>query len=274
VPANSFQLLAAYTPCVVHRKLEDLPTEGAVYVMPLTDHVRAVARVLCRRPSPLPASMHGRYGSTDAIVALCDPFITEPDEDVDISTAAKLMTGVHERWRGEIAIMKIVGFPPPDFVLLGRRAPTRAERKLDRDDLGAWVSFAEAALEEWQARTNPKHTKAKQVRTLRQLGAIDVVAVAKAASAPLTQIDSKPLASKASRILRRAANRLTGLRGKGADDRWSVIKACIEGFNELDAHHEFIDTTVREELCERVALLGEAAGLRDIDDAIAEWRDW
>jgi hypothetical protein len=80
----------------------------------------------------------------------------------------------------------------------------------------------------------------------------------------------------AKRLLQQTAKRLAAPSAKSIDDRWHVLQTCVEDFNALDERRAFIDTTAREQLCERIADLAVAAGLKraEAEPAIDGWRDW
>jgi hypothetical protein len=100
--------------------------------------------------------------------------------------------------------------------------------------------------------------------------------LAEIAARDLDQVGGAGNVKAAKKLLQQAAKRLAAPVPTSVDDRWRVLQKCVEDLNALDERRWFIDTTAREQLCERIAALAEAAGLQsaEAEDAIDRWRDW
>lgn len=54
-----------------------------------------------------------------------------------------------------------------------------------------------------------------------------------------------------------------------------ILRACIESLNKLDEeYNHFIETTIREELCEEFEEVVHACGLGRHENLADRWREW
>jgi hypothetical protein len=87
----------------------------------------------------------------------------------------------------------------------------------------------------------------------------------------------KPAAIEASRnLIRELVLQLLALGDAGkAQQKRVLIKSCVDAFNTLDERFGgFIDTDLREQIVDKLMVVGLAAGLPSVADQIDEWRDW
>lgn len=60
----------------------------------------------------------------------------------------------------------------------------------------------------------------------------------------------------------------------GTKERLSVLQACIENFNAMNAKYGYINSTEREDICDAFDLLVYACGLKRRKTLVDKWRDW
>ncbi len=88
--------------------------------------------------------------------------------------------------------------------------------------------------------------------------------------------NSRPLApvAQSRRLVVNAATKLQALSDERRDDKITVIRKCVQGFNKLDEKKQFIDTIEREDICACLEKLMALFGLLDSIDVIEEEREW
>jgi hypothetical protein len=243
-----------------------------VFVVRASPNLRVVVRVL-RRPTKkltVPGAL---------VVAICEPFVTDPRAKIDLRGAKQIAIATATGDGVRMLFHVPPAFPQElkaTITRLGRMLPSSREKRLEAEYVSLWADLGASAREEWTARTRVPHEKARGRDNPQRAPPVDGRVLAEIAARDLDQVGGAANVKAARRLLQQAAKRLAAPGPTSVDDRWRVLQKCVEGLNALDERKSFIDTTAREQLCERIAALAEAAGLpsAEAENAVDRWRDW
>lgn len=262
-----------------------LPTAGEVFACPLKDGRFGVCRVL--RTSTDKESKE--FGAASVLVA-GSPWIGNelPQEPLEAMRAVLVLT--HHAWKGQPHVHWVNDAVPENFVPIGVLEPTSKEQQMKCNSHGGWQGTPLQVLLQWrwdhdrdnllaeEAKSQvpvkkpnlPTETTRKQpkIPTLRELQKMKFF--------ESWDGDQPVKVIRASRkIMKETVQALSQLNEKATEnDRIKILQGCIEAFNQLDnSMDKFIDTILREDICDEFELVANACGLgnRDLAD---QWRDW
>jgi hypothetical protein len=185
-----------------------------------------------------------------------------------------------------------VSEPPPDsFQRIGDLAPSAADKQQQCSGFGGWA-FAHQVLMQWRwdhdraavlredaerAEQQAREYKEAERRRREARGALTLEGLKKKrrfsewkGSAP----DKAITACRA--IFRDTIDAILALGNNPEEPAiLPILQACIERLNKLDeACDHFIETTIREDLCEDFDEVVHACGLGNHKDLADRWREW
>jgi hypothetical protein len=263
-----------------------LPKPGDVFMMPLGDSRFGVCRVL-RENSEEERKGHG----APYVLVAASPWIGSETPDLGDTRLREIQTLSHHSWKNGPNILWVSMLPPEDYRLIGTIKPSPADKRRQCSCSGGWA-FAYQVLTEWRwghdrdavlredaerAEKQAQEYKEFERRRREARGALTLEMLWKKRRfsdwkgyAP----DNTIVACRV--IFRKTVGALLAL-GKNPDESvmLPILQGCIEQLNQLDEENgHFIETTIREDLCEDFSEIAEACGLRDCDDLAERWRDW
>jgi len=262
-----------------------LPNPGDVFLMPLGDGRFGVCRVL-RTNTEAERKFHG----DPRVLVACSQWIGTETPDLGDAQLRQIQKLTHHSWKNGLN-MCWVSEPPPDaFRRIGVIEPSASEKRRKWDASSGW-NFPLGLLMQWrwdhereavlredaekleqQAREREQASRRLQevapptlrtLRTKRRFFGWKGFAPDKAASACRA-------------IFRQSIDAIISLGEKPSKAATlRVLQKCIERLNELDTQYEqFIETTIREELCEEFDEVVQASGLKNYENLADRWRDW
>lgn len=263
-----------------------LPPVGTVYLMPLGDDRFGVCRVLRENAG----EERKRHGEPAVLVASSTWIGREPPDLAD-PRLREILSLTHHRWQNSPNANWVSMSPPDDFRAIGTLEPDENDRTYECWSSGGW-SFAYQVLMQWRwehDRENVLREDAeKQEQEARQREEAARQRKAGRAEPTLAQLRNKrrfgdwadvapaKATSSCRKLFRETIDALRELGEKPPEESvLPILRAFIEGLNELDVKYEhFIETTIREELCEEIDEIAAACGLGDRKDLADEWREW
>ncbi len=209
-------------------------------------------------------------------------------EDADLRP---ILRPTHHSWQGQPHLLWVSEPPPPEFRPIRAIEPSPDERAMQCLSFGGWASFAVQPLAQWRweheresvlAEDEVRHRLEadRRARVAREreeyLSGVSLRQLAARRFFPRWDRGlSRKLVSESRDIMRRTVRALLDLGDAAPEqERMDLLRACIEAFNELDAKHEFIETTEREDICEEFEAIVRACGLEQHVNLADEWRDW
>lgn len=263
-----------------------LPEPGTVFLMPLGDGRFGACRVL-RENAGEERKRHGE----PAVLVAGSPWIgTEPPDLAD-PRLREILPLTHHKWQNAPNANWVSVPPPDDFRAIGVVEPDEADRIYECWSSGGW-SFAfqtelqwrwdhdrESVLREDAERAAEQQRQRAEAERQRKAarGALTLSLLRnKRRFSDWKEFAPAKAISGCRLIFRETIDVLLELGEKPPDEKvLPVLQTCIERLNELDAQHEhFIETTIREELCEEFDEIAAACGLIDWKDLADEWREW
>ncbi len=264
-----------------------LPEPGAAFLMPLADGRFGVCRVL-RTRTPAERKEHG----SPCVLATCAPWIGTAVPDLADPRLREILTLTHHSYSGGPELLWVSDPPPDSYRPIGVIAPTPADTHSECQSFGYWF-FEHHVLMEWRWAHD-------RDAVLREDAAGAAEAERKSrASAERVRLDPPPVPTLADlrtkrrllnwdgfaptraipacrAVFRDTVNALIALGDAPAEPAvLAIFQDCIERLNALDVkHRQFIETTIREELCEEFVEIAEACGRSDGGDLADRWRDW
>lgn len=265
------------------RKKLPLPEPGTAYAVPLEDGRIGVCRVLRRNN----IREQRNDGALKVLVA-CSPWIGKKIPDLNHPELRSILIKTHHNWKDDKEVFWVSEPAPLSFIQLGTISPSTLEKRMACYVYGGWESCQYHPVAQWRW----DHERAK---VLAEDDKEEARKAKEALSAEknhdwltLEALRSYPFfkhwkdfparkAIKASRAIMKTAVKelvLLGLRAPAATKK-AVLKECIEAFNDLDEELDnFIETAVREDICDEFELLVHACGLEKNQNMADEWRDW
>jgi hypothetical protein len=266
-----------------------LPEPGAVFLMPLEDGRYGVCRVL-RENTEKERQGHG----CPCILVAASPWIGPEAPDLSDPHLREIQKLTHHAWKNAPNVCWVSEPPPESFQRLGTIEPSATDKRCHCGVFGGWY-FAFHVLMEWRwahdleavLREDAAHAE-KQAREYEEAerrrrearGALTLDGLRK----KRRFADWKGYAPDKAITACRAIFRDTidavlalGNKPKGRNRRaiFPILQACIERLNKLDEQCDhFIETTIREDLCEEFDEVVHACGLRNLEDLADEWRAW
>jgi hypothetical protein len=181
---------------------------------------------------------------------------------------------------------------PSDFVVVGRRTLTRAERALAVDS-GTMVfqsakDFADELFQQWRWLNEREALEAEEsrARARREVKQREEARAGRKGLSLARMARERPfhdwsehwprsVVVEARRIFRQATRDLMALeRDAGREERASVLRRIVDEFNALDARRGCIETGEREQIIDRIEELASLVGLKNTREALTGHRDW
>jgi len=261
--------------------LADLPEAGTVFAMPLADGRVGVCRVLRRATEDIPR----------ALVAASD-WISSKPPPLDHPAVRKTLTISHHNWWNSPVAMWVSAPPPKEFRLIGRIAVTPEDTKAQSNSYTGWESFALHVLSQWrwdnereavvaedkikQAAQLAKRQEEMQKRTdyLSKISFSDLLA--KDLFSTWDEYPPEKAKEGCQEIIRTFIRTLAAAK-EPIEKRFvsSELKKCVECLNQFDAqNNNFIETIEREDICEALEDVVNAAKFPKLIEKVENWRDW
>ena len=264
-----------------------LPEPGAVYAFLLGDGRYGACRVL-RGSTDKGTEGFGRHYvlvASSSWIGLTRP--EEPDESM-----RGVLCLTHHQWKGIPDVYWVGDSVPEQFIPIGILEHSVEDAKIKCQASGGWLGAPLQVLAQWRwdherEQLQEEESTAKAILTAKRL-ADESAREAERKALTLKQLAKhkffaewddypSPKAIRASRkIMKETLQALNNLGEKASEAaRLEVLQHCIEEFNQLDeALGHFIETTVREDICDEFELLVNACGLHDKKDLADQRREW
>lgn len=262
--------------------LEDLPEPGTVFAMPLADGRTGICRVLKR-------VMNDRLPCV--LVVASDWIADEPPALRDPAVRRTLML-THHRWSGKPEMLWIGEPPPKEFRKLGCIEVLRKDTKADCGSFGYWDALPLSVLNQWRwdhdrEKVLTEDAARKVLETKKQAGALRKRAEY-LATVSFTDLLAKDLfptwGTYPPRASKEGCQQIVGVFIRTLDAApkpllcdfvREKLKECVQSINRLDSEQNgFIETVEREDLCEVLEVVLNAAKFPDLTESIEDWRDW
>ena len=269
------------------KKKPPLPSAGDAFAFPVGDGRYSVCRVLLDAESE-----QSKAWKTSPILVACSAWIGAVVPRDDDPALRPILHPNHHAWRGKPNVLWISEQIPAEFIPIGTITPTLEEKNIPCSSFGTWRSVTIQPLLQWRW-DNERETvlaedadKAKEKAQARQraqterqnyLNRVTLEELRGHLFFPRWKSYPPTGAVDASRkIMADTVERLLRL-GKQAsqDARMSVLRECIESFNELDSEmRHFIETVEREDICEEFEAIVHASGMGSHEGMADQWREW
>lgn len=264
-----------------------LPEVGQVFAFPLADGRFGTCRVL-RSMTEKEAK---EYGAKCVLVA-CSTWIGDSIPSTPTEQMRETLHLTHHSWKGKPELFWVSSAVPAKYVLIGTLEPTDKESRLKCHTSGGWESCAIQVLAQWlwdHEREEVLKRDAEVQAALAAKQAANEEALKNSRKAVTLSMlakykffedwDDYPPAKaiRASRkIMKETVQALIALGDNASEsDRRQLLQTCIEKFNKLNSvEDDFIETTVREDICDEFALIVGACGLGHSEDIADQWREW
>lgn len=264
----------------------ELPEPGTVFLMPLGNDRFGACRVLRENAG----EERKRHGEPAVLVAGSAWIGTEPPDLAD-PRLREILHLTHHKWQNAPNANWVSVPPPDDFRAIGILEPDEADRIYESWSSGGW-SFAFQTELQWRwdhdRESVLREDAERAAEQLRQRSEAEFQRKAARGALTLAQLRDKrrfsdwkefvpaKAISGCRLIFRETIDVLLELGAKPPEEKvLPVLQTCVERLNELDVRHEhFIETTIREELCEEFDEIAAACGLIDRKDLADEWREW
>jgi hypothetical protein len=263
-----------------------LPQPGAVFLMPLGDGLFGVCRVL-RANTEKERQGHG----CPCILVAGSPWTGPEAPDLSDPQLRKVQKLTHHAWKNDLNLCWVSEPPPDSFQRLGTIKPSAADKRRQCSAFGGWA-FAYQVLMEWRwqherdavlredaayAERQAREFEEAERRRREALGALTLEGLRKKRRFLQWKGYAPDKAITACRtIFRETIDALLAL-GKNPEEPrlLAILQACIERLNKLDEEYaHFIETTIREDLCEEFDEVVHACGLGNHEDLADRWREW
>ena len=268
-----------------------LPSPGDVFLMPLSDGRFGVCRVLRENTE----SERVTHGEPYVLVA-SSSWIGDRAPDLNDKRIRQISLLTHHSWQKQPDLNWVSEPPPDDFQKIGTIEPSASDKRKQCLSSGGW-SFAYHALAQWrwdhdreavlleEAEEEANKLQYKQSQEYRdtlqrQLEIRDAITLVqlrkKKRFSDWKEYAPDRVIPVCRAIFRETIDSLVAL----ADTRdeslvMPIFQKCIERLNDLDETNEsFIETTIREELCDEFSEIVYACVLRGHEELADRWRDW
>lgn len=250
--------------------------------MPLKDGRLGVCRVIRKellKETPI------------ALVAATDWISSQPPS-LNHPSIRKILTKNHHNWKNAEEVLWVTSPPPKDFVVIGRIGSDSNDAKIKCNSYGGWESCAIQALAQWRWDNEREAVlmedeKKKLVETANR-NAVVQKRVEYLSKVTFSSLLGKNLLSSWEDYPPKVANegcqkilqsfiRVLDEAEKPLDQNFvaSELKKCVEELNQFDDRNKnFIETVEREDLCEVLEDIVNAAKFPNLVEKIEDWRDW
>lgn len=266
-----------------------LPDPGDVFLMPLGDGRFGVCRVL-RANTEEERKGHG----APYVLVAASPWVGTDAPDLTDARVRRVQRLTHhnwKNWKNPLNIHWVSDPPPAEFRRLGVITPSAADGRRESPASGGW-SFGIQVLMQWRwdyereavlredAESAEREAREREAEARRPREAPVVPTLGELRTKrrfPGWKDFAPDKATPAARkIFHDTVDALIALGDTPAEPAaLAVLQRCIERLNALDDKHGgFIETTIREELCEEFDELVQACGLGAHEDLSGRWREW
>lgn len=285
---KSFRYFAFSLENMAKRKTSvTLPEAGQVFAFPLEDGRYGACRVL-RSASEDEVKELGER----CVLVSCSTWIGDSIPNAPNEQMRETLCLTHHSWKGQPELFWVSKAVPVSFVSIGFLVSTTEEQKLECYSLAGWESCAIQVLAQWRwdhdREKQLAHEAVEQAALVAKRAANQQLIDAERNAMTLSKLskhkffedwDDYPSAKaiRASRrIMKETIKSLIELGEKASEaERLQVLQSCIEEFNQLNSSlDDFIETTVREDICDEFELIVLASGLGHLKDLADQWRDW
>ena len=266
--------------------------EGEALAVPLKNGLYVACRVLSDTSNELSIRYKKKYKCRDAVqITCCNWYGAQPPKASQLKQLREILRLTHHAFKGQPLAGWISADLPRNVVSVGVVPPRASEARLGKNDSLGWDHLRYQAQEQWNWDQDRAAVIARDEAEQAEIDRRDAEWVAREkkllASLTLEQLakqrflkdweDPIPAVAirKSRKLLRDTAKQLMELGdAPSTKERLSVLQACIEQFNALDAKYGFIHTVEREDICDAFDLLVHACGLKRRKNLADEWRDW
>lgn len=232
-----------------------------------------------------------RQGAVQALVAM-SPWIGAEPPDVGDPLLREILELTHHAFKNAPCVLWVGGAPPEGFRVIGRIEPTPEEAERTCGDSSAWPWFPLQLLAQWRWDHEREEVLRKDEAKREQTEAANRNAAQEYRdylhSLTLEGLLSKPRFEDWKGFAPRKAVRacqatyqatIQRLIDLGPQRRTKeIVRILRDGILEInaidDAHKNFIETTVREDLSEAFDEIAYAAGLRTEPGLALRWAHW
>lgn len=234
---------------------------GDVYALPLEDGRWGVCRVLRRKGDPPEALVVTSAWIGDTPPGdLTDPLLRTP------------LVLTHHSWSGVPNLSWVSEPLPADAVPLGSLPLKREERSTTCATFSGWEAHRVQVLLQWRWDHEREAVQADEQEAQVGYRPLPVGLEELRRRKPFPNWTGYPAPAEirlSRRIVRDLLDELIALGQDGDEaEKLDAFRGAVERFNQTD----FIETVEREDICEALEEIAEAAGLGDYD--VTDSRDW
>jgi hypothetical protein len=261
-------------------KLTDFPEDGTVFAVPLENGQIGVCRVIRKKVDGVPC----------ALVAVSDWIGNEPPQLND-SVVRRILIKNFLNWKNDPEIIWVLMPPPKEFRRLGIIEVLPEEKKMDSPWHGGW-NFPGKILTQWRWENDRKAVLAEYAEKNALESAKRKEAIQKRAKY-LAEISFSELLEKdlfptwddyPPEAIKKGCEQIIQLFIRTLDTAkrpltrnfvTKELKKCIEELNQFDSkNNNFIETVERDDLCEVLEEIVNAAKFPDLIEKVEDWKDW
>ena len=263
--------------------MKDLPDPGAVFAMPLADGRVGICRVLQKKL----AERNTPY----ILIAASDWIGKEPPSLAD-SSIRRLLRLTHHNQSEEPAILWVAEPPPSEFRLLGCIDVIAEDLKVASESYSGWLWFSYQSLSQWRwehdresvlvedAAKKILETEKRMEAAQRRASYLSTVPLAKLLAKDLfpswKNYPRKKAKVGCQNIIRKFISALeAAAKPLGADFVAAELQVCVEAINQLDSDNAgFIESIERDDICDVLEVVLNAAKHPELAGRIGDWREW
>jgi hypothetical protein len=260
--------------------LADFPEDGTVFAMPLEDGRVGICRVIRKKVGGVPC----------ALVAVSDYIGNEPPQLND-PAVRRILIKNHHNWKNDPEVMWVLLPPPKEFRCLGVIDVLQDDKKMDSPWHGGW-HFPREVFMQWRwdnereavlaedAAKNALELAKRQEAIQKRVEYLATISFSTLLTKDLfpTWNDYPPkVAKEGCQKIIQSFIHILDKAGKPLDRNFVAkeLKKCIEELNQFDSKNKnFIETVEREDLCEVLEEIVNAAKFSDLIEEVEDWKDW
>ena len=261
---------------------------GDVYAVPLADGRFGACRVI-REPMvfsvPAEAKPNWRLVVACQYVGTDAPAADHPDVRRLLTASYGLFHGMP---RKAVVGAWLSGPVPKGYVCVGSLEPIAADLAADVHNSVVWSAIPEAILSQWRWEHDRAAWLAEQEAEAAEFRTLQAEADRAKAKVTLASLQKqklfvdwegyapKTMIAAARKEMKETAAKLDGLGPKpNRRKARAILRDCIVAFNKLDDENDhWIETTLREDICEVFYQLAQLAGFDDEPELADEWREF
>jgi len=248
--------------------------------MPLAGGRFGVCRVIRKKVDGVPC----------ALVAISDWIGNEPPQLND-PAVRRILIKNHHNWKNGPEVIWVSSPPPTEFRRLGVIDVPSEDAKIDSEWHGGW-NFSEQPLMQWRwdnehetvlaedAAKNAIESAKRKEAIQKRAEYLTAISFSELLAKDLfpTWDDYPPEAAKegCQQIVQSFIRTLDASEKPLARNFVSKeLKKCIEELNQFDSKNKnFIETVERDDLCEVLEDIANAAKFPDLMEKVKDWKDW